>query len=339
MTHADCLAWPPHDAARMQLLIDRIETALDLADLRHYDGWAPSLAVPGTFAWRFVQLPRVLASLRDDASQLASLLAATGADAYTREQHARIEQDLERVEWMIVTAAAFHHSHAALDREFIDRMDWLPPAEGLPSLRSQSRDCTFCDLNRRYVELERRYWCQPCDGWDVPAAREEFDRGRHELRADCDAFLAAAPSPGLVQTVRRHLDCAGDVARERPALPDRSLARWIASAAGAVRQWDAVMQQPFAGAAVAAAYAQLEALQADPCAAGLAYAVACAPDPARVRRAWHDCVQPRAPGSDLARAYACAVAAGQRVTAAYLCGLAADLQERRPAVGLAAAPG
>lgn len=328
MTHPDRLAWPPHDVERLQLLVDRIDSALDLADLRHYDGWQPAVAVPGTCAWRFLQLPPVLSSLRDDARQLASLLDATGADAYTRDQHSRIEQDLERLEWMIVTAAAFHHAHAAVERDFFERMDWLPLGAGELTLRSRSSDCTFTDLNRRYVELERRFWCLPCDGWDDPAARDALHASLQELRDDCDAFLAAAPSPGLAHTVRRQLDCAGKIARESPDLPDGELGRWIADAVVAVRQWDARMRQPFAPGPVARAYAALESLQAEPCAAGLAYAVACAPDPARMRRAWQDFVHASGVRGELARAYAAAVAAQRWVTAAFVCGLAADRQQR-----------
>lgn len=321
----------PRHRRELSALLDRIDDTLRQADLRRYDGYQQAVRQSGTFAARFAQLTPVLADLRQRAEALANGLGCGGAGNDTRAERREIEAALEKAEAMTIAAATFRHAHVELDLAFFSGADWSGDFGGECTLYSQSRYHTFCDLNRRFVDLEQAFWSQPCDEAGSPLLREVIDVRSAALRADCRAFLDAAPSPGLVIEVRRHMDCAGEIVRETPYYEHHLLKGWLTEAGEALRTWDEAMQRPFDFEAVRQAYARLECLQTLPQSAGLACAVAFGADPRSVLTAWRDTIVASLVSNEMTCLYQEAAGGEKWTTAAFIYGLALDAQRREAA--------
>jgi hypothetical protein len=310
----------------LSALLDRVEDATKHADLRRYDGHQHAVRQAGTFAARFAQLVPTLASLRERISALANQPGDGERDV--RFELAQVEYVLEAAETLTTAAVTFRHAHLELDLAFFAGADWAGECGGECTLYSQARDDTFCDLNRRFVELEQAFWSQPCDEAGSPLLRDALEVRAELLRADCRAFLEAAPSPGLVVEIRRHLDCAGEIARETPYYRHHLLRNWIGEAGDALRDWNEAMQHPFSFDSVHDAYRRLECLQAYPQSAGLAYAVAFAADPRSVVAAWRDTIVASLASNELSCLYQEATGGEKWTTAGFIYGLALVAQQR-----------
>ncbi|HWJ05868.1 MAG TPA: hypothetical protein VNS57_08770 [Steroidobacteraceae bacterium] len=318
----------PRHRRELSALLDRIDDTLKHADLRRYDGHQHAVRQPGTFAARFAQLARTLPELRARAAALATGLGCGGAGRDTRGERRQVEAELELAESMTIAAATFRHAHVELDLAFFSGADWRGDCGGECTLYSQARDHTFCDLNRRFVELEQAFWAQPCDETGSPLLREVLDVRAATLRADCRAFLDAAPSPGLVIEVLRHMDCAGVIARETPYYRHHLLKGWLTEAGEALRDWDDAMQRPFEFDVVRNAYHRLECLQAYPQSAGLAAAAAYATNPRDVLTAWRDTLVAPLVSNEMSCLYQEAAGGEKWTTAAFIYGLALAAQRR-----------
>jgi hypothetical protein len=309
-------------------LLARIDEAAAHADLRRYEGCQAALQQPGTLAIRYAELAGELAALRERARALADRTPNERDDA---DDYRALESALEVVETLTVTVVTFHHAHTELDRAFFARIEWPAGTEGERTFHSQRRDGAFCDLNRRFVELERAFWSQPYRAADADLPLLDVLAARSAaLRADCCAFLDAAPAPGLVAEIRRHLDCAGQIARETPYFRHHMLRTWLAEAGEALRGWDETMQRPFSFKAVRDAYVRLETLQAYPEAVGLAHAASFVDDPRRVVGAWRDSIVEPLLRNDLLYLYREAAGGEKWTTAAFVHGLALASQRRVP---------
>lgn len=318
----------PRHRREVSALLDRIDDTLKHADLRRYDGHQHAVRQPGTFAARFAQLVQTLPGLRERAAALATGLGCGGAGRDTRAERRQIEAALEMAESMTIAAATFRHAHVELDLAFFAGADWRADCGGECTLYSQARDHTFCDLNRRFVELEQAFWSQPCDETGSPLLREVLEVRAAALRADCRAFLDAAPSPGLVVETRRHMDCAGEIARETPYYRHHLLRGWLTEAGEALRDWDESMLRPFDSRAVRDAYRRVECLQTYPQSAGLACAVAFAANPRGVLKAWRDTIVASLVSNEMSCLYQEATGGEKWTTAAFIYGLALSAQRR-----------